>query len=409
MSTTDSTPPSISTPTEPIRGPGHRTDSRPRSIDHIRLVAVRELRALLLSRMFLVGAGFTVAVVIAGFALSALFPSEPLRVGILGPQPPGAVETLLDGDGDVAVVELAPGTDPADALDRDDLDAVVVDGTEIVMAERDDGIVARIGGAWAEARLVDGLTGAGVAPEVVADAIAPLSVTELDPDTDRDTRVITGFVTVLILFVAIQMSGAYIMMGIMEEKGTRIVELLLSSIKARDLLLGKVLGVGIVGLIQIILLVTSFVVAAAVTGRDVPSLQPATLAIGVAFFVVGYLLFGSLFAAGASLAPSQQDAQAALAPVSLVTMLSYFGAAAASAEPGSSFARIISFVPTVAPFAIPSRFAADEASGWDVAIGLAVAAATTAVVFQVAARVYVRSVMHTDRKLGWLEAWKLDR
>ena len=379
--------------------------------DQILLIARQELKTMLFSRGFLAASGLIVVLIITLFSISGLFPSDPLRLGLVGEQPAGAVETLtITGEfepDELEVVQLPPSTDPGDAIEAENLDAIVVDGSEIIVSERDTETVGLINTAWSGARVVEQLQISGVDNRSLSEVLSPLAVTELDPDSDRDVRQASSFITVLLLFVAVQISGGFIMMGIMEEKGTKIVELLLSSIHPRNLLVGKVIGIGAVGLIQVVVMVAAVIAGALVSGLEIPALQVSTVALSLMFFLVGFLFYGSLFAAGASLAPRQQDAQATLAPVTIIMMMSYFVTFATAASPNSAVARWLSLFPSISPFAIPSRLAAGESSVIEAILALVVAVVVTAAVFSLAARVYVRSVIHTDRKLGWLEAWNL--
>ena len=113
-------------------------------------------------------------------------------------------------------------------------------------------------------------------------------------------------------------------------------------------------------------------------------------------------------AAGASLAPRQEDAQATLAPISLIQMLSYFVVIVVASEPSSLGARIVSWIPVTAPFAMPSRMAAGLVPWWEIVGSVALCLVSVVAVLLLAERIYVRSVIHTDRKLGWREAWSLE-
>ncbi len=396
------------------QGQAHTRPGTGSSSSHRRqiyLVARREMSAVLMSRGFLAASALTLTLIIVAFAIQGLFPSDPLRLGLVGEQPEGAVESLalvadLEPD-EIETIIVSPSADPGSVLEAESLDAIIVEGREIILAEEDGSTVGFVNAAWSGARLTAELEQAGADSETLIDALSPLVVTELNPDTDRGSRETSAFVTVLILFIGLQLTGAFIMMGVMEEKGTRIVELLLSSIHPRNLLVGKVVGVSIVGILQLVTLVAGVVIGALATGNDLPGLRPSTLVVGLVFFCVGLLFYGSLFAAGASLAPSQQDAQATLAPVSLLIMLSYIGSIVAATAPDSTMARGISLVPSVSPFAMPARVASGDATGIEVGAALVLALVVTGLVFSLGARIYTRSVIHTDRKLGWREAFSL--
>ncbi len=197
-------------------------------------------------------------------------------------------------------------------------------------------------------------------------------------------------------------------MGVLEEKTSKVVELILSSISARDLLIGKVLGIGVIGLIQVLVLLWSIVICAELTGNDVvPSITAGMVAAGLAWYLVGYLFYGALFAAGASLVSRQEDAQTALAPITVIIMAAYFASLFVAGEPDSSTARILSLLPPVAPFAMPGRIAIGNVPAWEVALAFVLAGLSVVAVMSLAGKIYVRSVMHTGKTLGWREAWNM--
>lgn len=381
------------------------------------LVGRREVRSRLASRSFVVGLATTVALIFGVFGLASYFGGDDAaRIGLVGQQPPGSLVGLDEvadrSETEVELVDFATAPEGIAALENGEVDGVIIDGEELVVIEASTDLVALVTPAWQQASLVAALGDAGLDDGQVAGALteaAPLTVTELDPDPEADERESLAFVSVILLFVAIQLAGAYILMGVFEEKSTKVVELVLSSVRARDLLLGKVIGVGVLGVIQIMVLAGSALTAGAMFGSNVvPSVSVGLLVSGIVWFVLGYLLYGSVFAAGASLAPRQEDAQSTLAPVSVLLMLSYFGAIFAASDSQSILAQVVSWVPFTAPFAMPGRFAAGDALWWEVVASMAITAVTAAIVLRLAERIYVRSVIHTDRKLGWREAWSLE-
>jgi len=161
--------------------------------------------------------------------------------------------------------------------------------------------------------------------------------------------------------------------------------------------------------IQVLVLATAAIAAARLSGSgSLPVLSASMVALSIAWVLVGYLMYGAIFAAGASLAPRQEDAQNTLLPVTVVLMLGYFGSLFAASDPGSALARVVSWLPLTSPFAMPGRFADGNVAWWEVAGSMTLALAAAAVVLVLAERIYVRSVIHTDRTLGWREAWSLD-
>lgn len=382
----------------------------------IGLVMRRELRARLLSKTFVVSLAVIVGLIVVVTGLTRVFGGDDaVRIGLVGPQPTDAVEGLTAlADAAEVEIEVVPVDDrtAAELLVTDgELDGAVVDGRELLMRRSSEKLITLATAAWGQAALVDGLRDVGLSDTEIGAALTaaePLEVVEIDTDPDADAREAIAFATVILMFVSIQITGGYIMLGIFEEKTTRVVELVLSSIPARHLLAGKILGIGILGLIQVVVLAGAALVTGTVSGSSIgPALDPALLASAVVWFVLGYLLYGAVFAAGASLAPRQEDAQATLAPVTMILLVSYLSVIATADDPSGLGASVVSWVPVTAPFAMPGRIAANEAAWWEVLGSLVVTAAAVGVVLLLAERIYVRSVLHTDRKIGWREAWSL--
>ncbi|MEZ5280061.1 MAG: ABC transporter permease [Acidimicrobiales bacterium] len=394
----------------------NENDQRVATLRALRLISRREVTSRITSKAFIGGILTTVFLIFAVFGLGALLGGDdPVRIGVSGPQPTGVLEVLertaqLNGT-QLELTEYVDRDVAAAALEADEVDGVVVDGEQLLMTTTQSDVVALVTPAWQQAALIDGLSEAGLDEQAVAATLqgaAPIEVVELDPDPGSDGREGLAFVTVIMLFISIQVAGAYILMGVFEEKSTKVVELVLSSVRARHLLLGKIIGVGVLGLVQVVALAGSALVAAALfSSADLPALSLGLVLSGLAWFVLGYLLYGSVFAAGASLAPRQEDAQSTLAPVTVLLMLSYFGALFSASDPSSMLARVVSWVPVTAPFAMPGRIASGDAVWWEVAGAMLLTAAASGLVLMLAERIYVRSIIHTDRKLGWREAWSL--
>ncbi|MEM9561907.1 MAG: ABC transporter permease [Actinomycetota bacterium] len=379
------------------------------------LVMRRELRARLFSRAFVIGLAVIVVLISAvSFLSAALDDDAPIRLGLAGEQPSGAVATLEAlaeaVETEVEIIELSGRGEAEQRVADGELDAAVVDG-ELLMEQTSNQIVALVGPAWQQAGLIDGLTGAGLdATQVdgVLGAAAPVEVVELDPDPDADAREAVAFASVILMFIAIQVAGSYIMLGIFEEKTTKVVELVLASVPARYLLAGKILGIAVIGLIQVAVLVLTALVASAATGSSaLPALSPSLLGTAVIWFLIGYLLYGAVFAAGASLAPRQEDAQSTLAPISMILLISYIAVLGTSGDPTGWPSRVVSWIPLTSPFAMPGRIAANAAPWWEIVGSMLVGIVAVVGVLLATERIYVRSVIHTDRKLGWREAWSL--
>ncbi len=377
----------------------------------------REMNQRLLSKAFLIAQVTTVGLIFAIFGLVTFLDNDdPVRVGLVGDQPTNAEMTLEalaeQTETEVEVQTFDSRENAAIAIEEGDLDAAVIDGEVMLMDEVDEEVVQLLTPAWQQASLVDGLRDVGLSNSDVGTALsdaAPLSIEELNPDPDSGPRRAVAGASVVLMFIAVQVAGAYIMMGVFEEKSSKVVELVLSSIKARYLLAGKVLGIAVLGIVQVVLLAGSALAAASIFGSSaLPALSASLLGTAVIWFLLGYLLYGAVFAAGASLAPRQEDAQSTLAPVTVILMLSYVASIIAAGEPDGLAAKVVSWIPFTAPFAMPGRIAAGDALWWEIVGSMAVTGVAAVVVLLLAERIYVRSIIHTDKVLSWREAWSLN-
>lgn len=383
----------------------------------IRLVAERELRTRIVSKAFLGGLAVTVVLVVVGFLFSNFVGGDdPTHIGVVGGDQELGIATLEEfaqiEDRELEVERYDTLAEAETAIIDGDIDAAVVDGGTTFLVERNDpALLGFVSAAWQQAGLLEGLSRAGLDRATINQAFAsasPLEVRELEPDDERETRDGIAFASVIILFISVQISGAYILMGVLEEKTSKVVELILSSISARDLLIGKVLGIGVIGLIQVVVLIGTIVICAQATGSDVlPALTVGMLGAGLVWYLVGYLFYGALFAAGAALVSRQEDAQTALAPITVIIMAAYFASLYVAGQPDSGAARIISLLPPIAPFAMPGRIAIGNVPAWESALAFVLACASVVAVLSLAGRIYVRSVMHTGKTLGWREAWNM--
>ncbi len=380
------------------------------------LVTRRELRTRVVSRTFLIGLLITVALIFGVFGMGSVLggDDDPIKIAVTGSAPPNTadfIELLAEATGrDVELTAADPVT--ARQLLEDEEVAGVLEGSQLLMRQTDDEVVSLVAPAFREAVLIGGLDDLNV-DDADADGLlaasAGLEIVETEPDPDSGARRAVSFASVILMFAAIQVAGSYIMLGVFEEKSTKVVELVLSSIPARYLLGGKVIGIGVLGIAQVLVMAGSALGAASLFGSSaLPALNATLIGTAVIWFVLGYLLYGAVFAAGASLAPRQEDAQSTLGPISIVLMLSYFGAIFTASDPGGTAARVLSWIPLTAPFVMPGRIAENAVETWELLAVMGVTASAAALVFLLAERIYVRSVIHTDRTLGWREAWSLD-
>ena len=186
---------------------------------------------------------------------------------------------------------------------------------------------------------------------------APLNEVLLDPDDDDDGLGIPiGMASAVLLFISISTFGGYVLMGVVEEKSTGVVEILLSHVKPHQLLTGKVLGIGAVAMIQFAAAVAAGLVSLRISGASVPSDVWVGLPATILWFVGGFLLYSTLFALAGSFVSRQEDAQGAAAPVSMVFIAAYLTVFAFGGVPDATVARVLSDPAALRP---PADAAAD--------------------------------------------------
>ena len=160
------------------------------------------------------------------------------------------------------------------------------------------------------------------------EAITPPTVTALDPQSDEDrTAFLFANAGIILMFIGIFTYGFWVLGGVVEEKQSRVVEVVLSTVRARDLLIGKVLGIGVLGLVQLLALVTVGLVVSQLTGRlALPATTASAIAMLVLWFILGYVLYSTALGFLGALASRMEEASNASTPVTMVAMLSYFAA-----------------------------------------------------------------------------------
>ena len=206
---------------------------------------------------------------------------------------------------------------------------------------------------------------------------------------------VVAFVMLFFIYISVLMYGLFVMRGVIEEKQSRIVEVLVSSVKPAQMMLGKVLGIGAVGLTQIAVWVLSALVlttfgVSAVSSRGVsmPTLPVSLLVYFVIFFVLGYFLFATLYAMVGSTVSSEEEAQQAQFPVTilLVVPMLIFNMIIANPTSGASIA--LSMVPFFAPTLMMMRIAVVNPPLWQILLSMAIMVATILGCVWLSARIY---------------------
>ena len=275
----------------------------------------------------------------------------------------------------------------------------------------------------------DRLGRAGIDPQQTAEIFEPpaFTATPIDPDDPSDAddfggAFILAYAVVILTFMAILTYGNWVAQSVAEEKSGRVMELLITAATPRQLLIGKVLGTGAAGLTQYLAIVVAAIIgflangpvadALGVTGQapfSLPELDPAMLLGFAAFFVLGFLLYSTLYAAAGSMVSRIEDVQQAVGPLIFLAMAGYFASFTGLNDPDASWVGILSLVPFFSPYLMPARMLLTSVDFTEVVIALALLAVTLAAALWLASRIYSAGVLLYGQRVGLRSVWRATR
>ena len=393
---------------------------RTSTYDGIKLTARRELvERTKRDRSFLISTLITLAILVAIIFVPKLLGSddpEEFDVGLVGAasQPLGQALTAQGEAAGVRIQTRKPATAAeAEAAVRDDsLDLAVIDGRELVAkAEVDEQLNLLVQAASASVRAQQTLQAAGVEPGEIQAALAPppLPVRSLEP-VDEDARSKRTIATVAVFLLYGQLIGYCfaVSMGVVEEKSTRVVEVLLATVRPVQLLAGKIIGIGLVGLLQLAVIgAVGLAVAVASNAITLPPDAAGTIGSVLLWFLLGYAFYSSMFAVAGAIVSRQEELQNTAAPLNLLMIASFFVAFSSSVGGGdSTLAKVSSFLPPVAPLVMPVRIAGGDAALWEIGLSLAIMLVSTVAVVVLAARLYEGAILRTGARVKLRDAWR---
>jgi ABC-2 type transport system permease protein len=396
------------------RGSGARP-SRPLQLTW--LVARREIRLRAKTRVFVVTTAILLIAVALAVALPAILSaknSQPDRIGVVGGT--AAISSIVTEAGRLsggqAVAVPQPSLAAAEAALRSgDLSAVLVPDSEIIVKQVP---LAGVTGSVASLAQLAGLskliqTVPGAASAVAHGVTLPVRGLEA-PKTSLSAR-LTGLFTVIIVWILISVYGSQIALGIGEEKSSRVVEVLLSAVRPVQLLIGKVLGIGVLALSQAAGMLVVFIIAGFASGSSL--VHGATLGVVIAggvFIVLGYAFYCTAFAAAGSLVSRQSDVNSTILPVQLPLIIAYaLSYTVVYANGASTFYHVLGFLPPTAPIAMPVLYAAGDVPVWQVAVAAVLTAVGTVWMARIAVRIYSNSILKTGPRISFRQAIKESR
>ena len=377
------------------------------------LVAAREMRERFRGRIFRVGT----LLVLAGVAAAIVIPtldkgtSQPQTVGLVGtfPVPLRAivVSSAKSAGTTVRFVSVNQETAYAD-LRSGRLDLAIVAGQELVVnkpiASTDTSTTAEL--VLAVAKQL------GVAEVVEAAHLTPaqslelasagaLPVRSLQRGAVKGATQTTSLIGLILIFVMLTQYNTWTLIGVMEEKSSRVIEVLLATVRPIQLLTGKVLGIGLVAFAQASLIVVFSLVLAKSVGSDLlHGTAPVVLVSTLVWLLLGYAFYCWVYAAAGSLAQRQDQVQSLASPLSLPIIFGYVMAliAVGSGSPSTLF-KVLAYLPPTAPFAMPVLVGLGAVTWWEFMASALISVVCTVGVARLATSIYKRAILRTGARV----------
>lgn len=379
------------------------------------LVAVREMRERSRSRGFQASVAVMILIVVGVILLPSMIEGAggAKDVGLAGSVPSELPDAIEDYGAAAGTTVRAHRYDSVAAGEENvregDVDVLVVDAQRLEWRRQtDEELRAVVTGAIQLVAVQERAAAAGISPEDLVALVSPVPVEEVElgsvagrsPDDETAVMVMT-----VLLFVAITTYGNLVLTGVVEEKSSRVVEVLLARMPARTLLAGKITGIGLLGLAQFGVTALAAIVALTVVDPlDIPAARGGVIAWVVVWFVLGYALYAVVYGALGSLASRPEDAQSVAGPVIFVLIAGYFASFAAVGSPYSAWARLLSLFPATAPLAMPGRIAMGATAWWEPLLAVALTLAAIVGLVQFGGRVYAGAILRTGPTLRVREA-----
>ncbi|MDS0137821.1 ABC transporter permease [Amycolatopsis sp. CM201R] len=297
----------------------------------------------------------------------------------------GSLDALLTGDGKSLHVQVKKD------LDGNLKDVLQVLSQQVAVSQQ----VAALGGD----------------PARFQEAVASAKFVE-DPPLEQPydyngQQLVLGIIAGILIYMSLLMNGQIVAQGVVEEKTSRVVELLLSTIKPWQLMAGKVLGIGAVGLIQMVVIGVGGVVTALATDVLTISVSAAvgTVVWLIVWYLLGFLMYSIVFAALGALVSRQEDVGGVTTPALMFVIAGYvIGISVLPSDPGNTFVEVLSVIPVFSPTLMPMRLAMGGVPVWEAVVSVGLVVLLIPVLIWFAARIYRNAVMRTGAKVKLRDA-----
>jgi ABC-2 type transport system permease protein len=377
------------------------------------LVARREVRMRMRSRVFIGGTIVMAVLVVVGIVAASLLAgrTNPVRVGFSsGSQ---ALErsftaTAAALGANVTVSDIADVTAGRAQVTAGTLDVLVTGSSTAPTAVAKEAMPSNVESALSLAAEAARLSEAGLSPTAIASAMALVPVQLLQPPNPKNNENLFASLALgILLWIALGQYGNMVAQGVVEEKATRIMEILLATIRPSRLLAGKVIGIGLVGLLQLMIVGAAALVAVHMTNvAAIPALGVAGVLGDIFWFLLGFAFYATGYAAVASLVSRQEEVGGAVAPMSILLIAGYLLVYAALPNPSGPLATVCSLLPPFAPVLMAVRMAATDVPFWQVGLAVALTVAAIVGLTWLAGRMYTHAAMRMGARVPFMDAFR---
>lgn len=381
------------------------------------LVAGREIRARLATKAYRVTTVILVVVALAGVLVPHLVGhgTPSYDIAVVGRTPAGTADALRSGgrliDATIRVQMLADEAAAETGVRADKVDVALIDGERLLTrGEPRPQLRFLVSQVVAQARAQERLAAAGIGAAEAAALldIRPLPVRQLEPPSAaRQANKSLAFAGLLLVYLALLTYGSLVSAGVVEEKTSRVSEVLLGAVRPYQLMAGKVLGIGVAAVLQLLAIgIPTGIAALSIGSLHVPRGTPLTFAAVLLWFVLGYALYSCAFAAAGASASRPEEAGVVAGPMNVVIIASYFVGVRVLSTPDDTFSRVVSFIPPLTPMAMLPRAAAGHVAAWEVPLAVALVVASTWLLVHLAGRIYAGAIVQSGPRVKLRDAWR---
>jgi len=385
----------------------------------IRLVASREISTRLHSRAYRIST-LVLLLMIVTFTIIMKFVNGATSGETVGYTAPNAqlavaLEASAKAIGTNVTIKPVAG-EPAgrDELSGGSLDALLAgDGSRVqvvVKGNLDEKLRGALNVVAGRLALDQQIIGLGGDPARVNAAVANagIEVTPLEqPHQYNAQQLVLGIIAGVLIYLSLLMNGQAVAQGVVEEKTSRVVELLLATIRPWQLLVGKVLGIGVVGLLQMLVFAVVGVVAALSLGVLTISASAAagTVAWLIAWYLLGFVMYSIVFAGLGALVSRQEEVSGVVTPALMFVIAGYIvGISILPSNPGSRLAEVLSIIPLFAPTIMPMRLAMGGVPAWEATVSVALVVVLIPMLIWLSGRIYRNAVLRTGARVKLRDA-----